>query len=302
MINGIILIKKEKGYTSHDVVKRVKTILGVKKAGHFGTLDPLAEGLLLVGVGNVTKFFDFFVGRNKTYSGIIKFGYSTTTYDGEGDQVGEKKDIDLNEIDLEELLSGFRGRFLQYPPKYSAKKYKGIPLYKYARKNLEVKIEPVEVEIFSLETKILANDMLSFRTVTSSGTYLRSLAHDIGAKAGTGAFLQELIRETVGEFDLKDAITLQELELQSGKENDLQKGVIPIEMLLEEFPRIIVSQNGSEMVKNGAMLSLKDIIEVSSGEDSENYRIFDYDGNLLAFARKDSVLHRFKPFLVFNNK
>jgi len=302
MINGIILIRKERGFTSHDVVKKVKSILGVKKSGHFGTLDPLAEGLLLVGVGNVTKFFDFFVGRNKTYSGIIKFGYSTTTYDSEGDQVGEKKNIDLKKTDLEELLSGFRGRFLQYPPKYSAKKYKGKPLYKYARKNLEVEIKPVEVEIFSLETKILADDMLGFRTITSSGTYLRSLAHDIGALAGTGAFLKELTRETVGEFDIKDSITLGELELQFGRERDLQKGMIPIEMLLPEFPKIVVSQNGSEMVKNGAMLSLKDVLEVSSGDDSENYRIFDYDGNLLAFARKDLVLHRFKPFLVFNNK
>lgn len=302
MINGIVLIRKERGLTSHDVVKRVKNLLRVKKAGHFGTLDPLAEGLLLVGVGNATKFFDFFVGREKTYFGIIKFGYSTTTYDNEGDQVGEKKDIDLSKIDLGELLSKFRGRILQHPPKYSAKKYKGIPLYKYARKDIDVEIEPVEVEIISLETNIIAKDMLGFRTVTSSGTYLRSLAHDIGAAAGTGAFLQELTRETVGEFELKDAVTLRELELQSGKGAKLQKGMIPIEMLLPEFPRIVISQNGSELVRNGAMLSLNDILEVSSGDNSENYRIFDYDGNFLAIAKKDSVIHGFKPYMVFNNK
>ena len=302
MINGIVLIRKERGLTSHDVVKRVKNLLGVKKAGHFGTLDPLAEGLLLVGVGNATKFFDFFVGREKTYFGIIKFGYSTTTYDNEGDQVGEKKDVDLSKIDLGELLSKFRGRILQYPPKYSAKKYKGIPLYKYARKDIDVEIEPVEVEVISLETNIIAKDMLGFRTVTSSGTYLRSLAHDIGAAAGTGAFLQELTRETVGEFELKDAVTLRELELQSGKGAKLQKGMIPIEMLLPEFPRIVISQNGSELVRNGAMLSLNDILEVSSGDNSENYRIFDYDGNFLAIAKKDSVIHGFKPYMVFNNK
>ncbi len=302
MINGMVLIKKEKGLTSHDVVKRVKSILGVKKAGHFGTLDPLAEGLLLVGVGNATKFFDFLVGRNKAYSGIIKFGYSTTTYDNEGEQVGETKDIDLHRIDLGYLLKDFRGNILQYPPKYSAKKYKGIPLYKYARKDQDVEIKPVEVEIISLETEILDKDLLKFRTVTSSGTYLRSLAHDIGAAAGTGAFLHELTREAVGEFDLKDALTLSELELQMEKGERLQKGLIPIEMLLMEFPRIVVSQNGSETVKNGAMLSLNDILEVSSGDDSVNYRIFDDAGNFLAIAKKDSVIHRFKPFLVFNNK
>ncbi len=302
MINGMILIRKEKGVTSHDVVKKTKAILKVKKAGHFGTLDPLAEGLLMIGVGNATKFFDFFVGRSKTYSGIIQFGYATTTYDSEGEQVGEKKVTDLSKIDLDKLLSSFKGKFLQYPPKYSAKKYKGIPLYKYARKNIEVKIEPVEIEIFSLETKILAKDMLGFRTVTSSGTYLRSLAHDIGVAAGTGAYLKQLTREAVGEFELKDAVSLKELELQSHGENDLQKGMMPIEILLSEFPRIVVSQNGNEMVRNGAMLSLKDIIEVSSGEDSENYRIFDYDGNLIAIAKKDSMIQKFKPFMVFNNR
>ncbi len=302
MINGMVLIRKEKGLTSHDVVKRVKSVLGVKKAGHFGTLDPLAEGLLLVGVGNATKFFDFLVGRNKTYSGIIKFGYSTSTYDSEGKQLGEIKDIDLYGINLAGLLKGFRGKILQYPPIYSAKKYKGIPLYKYARKNMDVEIKPVEVEIISLETEILAKDLLKFRTVTSSGTYLRSLAHDIGVASGAGAFLQELTREAVGEFDLKDALSLSELELHMGREEGLKKGLIPIELLLSEFPRIVVSHNGSEMVKNGAMLSLKDILEVSSGDDSENYRIFDDDGNFLAIAKKDSFIHRFKPFIVFNNR
>ncbi len=301
MINGMVLIRKEIGMTSHDVVKKVKAILGVKKAGHFGTLDPLAEGLLLVGVGNATKFFDFLVGRDKTYSGKIKFGYSTTTYDSEGDQVGELKDLDLNKINIDEVLNDFKGKILQYPPKYSAKKYKGIPLYKYARKDLDVEIKPVEVEIDFLETRVLGKNILYFRTITSSGTYLRSLAHDIGASVGTGAFLQELTREAVGEFDLKDSITLSELGLQMEKGEKFQKGLIPIEMLLTEFPKIVVSQNGSEIVKNGAMLSLKDILEVSSGDDSVNYRIFDDNGNFLAIAKKDSMIHRFKPFIVFNN-
>jgi len=300
MINGMVLVNKERGMTSHDVVKRVKTILGVKKAGHFGTLDPLAEGLLLVGVGNATKFFDFLVGKSKTYSGKIKFGVATTTYDSEGEPVGEQKEMDLDQVDLEGLLKKFRGKILQYPPKYSAKKYKGMPLYKYARKNMEVEIKPVEVEVFSLETRIVEKDLLEFRAVTSSGTYLRSLAHDIGNAAGSGAHLAGLTREAVGEYDLADALTLNELEDQAGRGS--MKGVVPIEMLLPEFPKIIVTQHGSEAVRNGAMLSLNDILKVSSGNDSENYRIFDDDGNFLALARKDSVLHRFKPFLVFNNR
>ena len=300
MINGMVLVAKEKGTSSHDVVKKIKKIFNAKKAGHFGTLDPLAEGLLLVGVGNSTKFFDFFVGKNKIYSGLIKFGYATTTYDSEGDIVGDKKDIDINKIDLESILSSFRGKILQYPPIYSAKKHKGIPLYKYARKDIEVEILPKEIEIFSLETKIEGPDLLWFRAETSSGTYIRSLANNIGEKAGSGAFLAKLVREGIGEFTLDEASTLKELEsLEWG--TSIHKSLKPIELMLPEFPGIIVNYNGRRVVLNGGMLSLNDILKISSKSESENYRIFDDDGNLLAIARKDVILHKFKPFIVFNN-
>ncbi len=301
MINGMVLIDKEEGMTSHDVVRDVKKILGAKKAGHFGTLDPLAKGLLLVGIGNATKFFDFFVGKKKTYSGIIKFGYATTTFDREGDQVGEKKKVDLFGIDIDKLIAKFTGKILQYPPKYSAKKYKGVPLYKYARKDMEVVIDPVEIEIFSLDAVVTGEDTLSFKAETSSGTYIRSLAHDMGREVGSGAYLKELTRECVGDFTLEKAVKLSKLENQPD-EGSARPGLIPIEMLLPEFPKIVVSHNGSEIVKNGAMLSLTDILEVSSENDSDIYRIFDDNGNLLAMARKDTYLHKFKPFIVFNNK
>lgn len=300
MINGMVLVAKEKGASSHDVVKKVKNIFSAKKAGHFGTLDPLAEGLLLVGVGNSTKFFDFFVGKNKVYSGLIKFGYATTTYDSEGDIIGEEKDIDLEKIDLEDILCSFRGKIVQYPPIYSAKKHKGIPLYKYARKDIEVEISPKDVEIVSLETKIKGSNLLWFRAETSSGTYIRSLAHNIGEKVGCGAFLAELVRERIGEFTLDEASTLKELEaLEWG--TGIHKSLKPIELMLQEFPGITVTYNGMRVVLNGGMLSLNDILKISSKSESENYRIFDDDGNLLAIARKDIILHKFKPFIVFNN-
>lgn len=300
MINGMVTVAKEKGVSSHDVVKKVKKIFKVKKAGHFGTLDPLAEGLLLVGVGNATKFFDFFVGKNKIYSGLIKFGYATTTYDSEGEIIGKEKDIDLKKIDLEDILSSFRGKIIQYPPIYSAKKHKGIPLYKYARKDIEVEISPKEVEIFSLETEIKERNLLWFRAETSSGTYIRSFAHNIGEKAGSGAFLDKLVREGIGEFTLDDASTLVELEkVEWGK--GVYRSLKPIELMLPEFPVITVTYNGRRVVLNGGMLSLNDILKISSKSESENYRIFDDDGNLLAIARKDLKLHKFKPFIVFNN-
>ncbi|MEN8152498.1 MAG: tRNA pseudouridine(55) synthase TruB [Acidobacteriota bacterium] len=300
MINGMVLVAKERGISSHEVVKKVKEIFKVKKAGHFGTLDPLAEGLLLVGVGNATKFFDFFVGKNKIYTGLIKFGYATTTYDSEGKIAGEKKSINLNKIDLEPVLSPFRGKFLQYPPIYSAKKHKGIPLYKYARKDIEVEISPKEVEIFSLETEIRENDLLWFRAETSSGTYIRSLAHNVGEKTGAGAFLEKLVREGVGDFTLDDASNIEELETIK-QDKGIHKSIMPIELMLPEFPAITVTYNGRRVVLNGGLLSLNDILKISSKSESENYRIFDDDGNLLAIARKDLKLHKFKPFIVFNN-
>lgn len=300
-MDGLVLINKESGMTSHDVVKKIKSFFKLKKAGHFGTLDPMAEGLLLVGMGNVTKFFDFYIKRKKVYSGIIQFGHATTTFDIEGTIIGEEKEINLYDTDLENVVPGFLGKIDQVPPKYSAKKYKGLPLYKYARKDIDIKIEARPVEIFSIDYKILDEKNLWFRSVTSSGTYIRSLAFDIGEKVGCGAFLKELKRVAIGDFSVEDALTLNQLKLYKD-DNLLVNSIIPIESLLTEFPRIVVGLNGKERVINGASLSAGDIIEVSSDAESENYRIFDDDGNLIAIAKKDKKLMKFNPFLVFNKK
>lgn len=298
MIHGLIVLDKPKNITSHDVVDRIRAILKIKKVGHFGTLDPLAEGLLLIGVGKATKFFDFYIKKRKLYSGIIKFGYATATYDTEGEPTSEKKEIDLNKIDIESLLSGFTGKISQMPPIYSAKKVKGKPLYKYAREQKEVEIKPVNVEIFSLQGEIQSKDMLRFETLTSSGTYIRSLAHDIGQKVGVGAHLDDLKRVRIGEFDIRDAVTLEKLseEVTSG---NLSRVVIPIEGLLPEFPKIIVNQGGRKAILNGMPLEVKYIIKILSFEKSENYRLFDEEGKLLAISKKDEKLLRFNPFIVF---
>ena len=306
MIHGLILVNKQKHMTSHTVVDRLRKLLKVKKAGHFGTLDPLAEGLLLIGLGNATKFFDFYIKKKKQYSGKIAFGYATTTYDTEGEAVGEKKEIDLNRIDSPALLSRFTGKQLQTPPIYSAKKFKGKPLYKYARENKEAEIElkPVEIEIFSLKGNVLDNETLWFEAITSSGTYIRSLAHDIGRVVGTGAHLGELIREGVGEFHVKDAFTLEELSrrVESG---DMSGVVTPIEALLPEFPKIIVNQGGRTGILNGQPLLPGDIMKIitvdKNNNNTETFRLFDDEGKLLAIARKDPKLIRFKPYIVFPN-
>ncbi len=155
MSHGLILVNKPIHTTSHTIVDRVRKLFNVKKAGHFGTLDPLAEGLLLIGVGHATKFFDFYIKKRKLYSGTIRFGYATTTYDTEGEPLAEEKDADLGQVDIEALLETFRGKQMQTPPIYSAKKFKGKPMYKYARQNIVVELKPVPVEIFSLTGNVL---------------------------------------------------------------------------------------------------------------------------------------------------
>lgn len=298
MISGLLIVNKAGNETSHSVVERIRTLYGIPKAGHFGTLDPMAEGVLLVGLGKATKFFDFYIKKRKQYSGTIKFGYPTSTYDREGIPLSEKKKIDLNGIDLNSLLGEFTGEIQQTPPAYSAKKHKGKPLYKYARENKHIDIKPVLVSIYSLKGKIINTDTIWFEAETSSGTYIRSLAHDIGQKLGTGAYLDSLKRLRIGEFDLSGAVPSRELSERLAIPN-FQELVIPIESLLPEFPKVIVSPAGSRAVVNGAPLIPKEILKIFPAKNKTYFRLFDDEGKLLAIARKDLKIRQFNPFIVF---
>jgi len=298
MISGLLIVNKAGKETSHSVIERIRTLYGIPKAGHFGTLDPMAEGVLLVGLGKATKFFDFYIKKRKQYSGTIKFGFPTSTYDREGLPLSEKKKIDLNGIDLDSLLGEFTGEIRQTPPAYSAKKHKGKPLYKYARENKHVDIKPVLVSIYSLKGKIINPDTIWFEAETSSGTYIRSLAHDIGQKLGAGAYLDSLKRLRIGEFDLSGAVPSQELSERLDISN-FQELVIPIESLLPEFPKVIVSPAGSRAVVNGAPLTPKEILKIYPAMNKTHFRLFDEEGKLLAIARKDLKIRQFNPFIVF---
>jgi len=298
LIHGLIAIDKPKDITSHTVVEKVRRIFKIQKVGHFGTLDPLAEGLLLVGLGKATKFFNFYIKKTKLYSGVIKFGFATSTFDCEGDAVSEKKEVDLASVNIKEVLSKFTGPIIQTPPIYSAKKVNGKPLYKYAREQKSVEIKPINVEVFSLKTIEMSKDTLTFEALTSSGTYIRSLANDIGEEIGVGGHLQDLRRLKIGEFHVEKAFTLDVLAQEVEKDN-LAKVVTPIEALLPEFHKIIVNQEGRRAVLNGQYLVAKDILRVFSSEKTENVRLFDDEGKLLAIAKKDEKLMRFKPYIVF---
>jgi tRNA pseudouridine55 synthase len=297
MIHGLIAVNKEKGLSSHAVVARVRRLFHTRKAGHFGTLDPIATGLLLVALGQATRFFDFYVKQDKLYSGLIRFGYATRTYDSEGPPLGAKQEIDLTRIDIEGLLAGFRGKQMQMPPAFSAKKFKGKPLYTYARREQPVSIAAVEISIHELTARVLDKETLEFRALTSSGTYIRSLAHDLGQVVGCGAYLLELKRERIGAFSLEQAVTLGQAEDLAAAGNALQ-AVIPIEKLLEEYPKMIVNQAGRRCVSNGMALKASDVLKIFPAASTAYFRIFDDEGKLLAIARKEPQAMNFKPYLV----
>lgn len=300
MIHGLVVVCKEKGLSSHDVVAILKKVYHTPKTGHFGTLDPAASGILLIALGHATKFFDFYVKKEKCYTGIIRFGLATTTYDGEGEPLGERSVVDLHTMDIEALLSEFRGSIVQLPPPYSAKKFRGKPLYRYARRNQDVERRPSQVQIHSLTGHMVSPDQLAFEAITSAGTYIRSLAHDIGLKAGCGAHLQELRRERIGSFSLDQALTVAEIR-QRAETGDTLSVVIPFESLLPEFPKLIVNPEGRRGALNGMPLPPSAILKFLPAESNDYFRIFDDEGQFLAVYRRALDSAVFRAHIVFPN-
>jgi len=216
-MNGVLIIDKPAGLTSHDVVNRLRRILGQRSIGHLGTLDPMATGVLPLVVGSFTRLAQFYLTSEKTYEGTVRFGFSTDTYDAEGDSTSAPQNVSLNREELEHLAANFRGVIEQTPPPFSAKKIKGVPAYKLARKQKEVVLKPAQVEIKEFEILSVETDLAAFRARVGSGTYMRSVAHDMGQALGCGAHLESLRRTAVAEFTLDDAHTLEELAQSAGK-------------------------------------------------------------------------------------
>lgn len=220
-MNAVLIIDKPSGLTSHDVVARVRRILGERSVGHLGTLDPMATGVLPLVIGNLTRLAQFYTNAEKTYNGVIRFGFSTDTYDAEGESTSPPQQVTLNADELHTLATRFRGVITQTPPPFSAKKIHGVPAYKLARKHKEVVLHPVKVEIKEFEILSVEQDRAHFRARVASGTYMRSVAHDMGQFIGCGAHLESLRRTAVAEFTLADAHTLEELEKHCHPDTDL---------------------------------------------------------------------------------
>ncbi|MFZ0805093.1 MAG: tRNA pseudouridine(55) synthase TruB, partial [Candidatus Sulfotelmatobacter sp.] len=216
-MNGVLIIDKPAGLTSHDVVNRVRRILGERSVGHLGTLDPMATGILPLVVGNLTRLAQFYTHAEKVYEGTIRFGFATDTYDAEGEPASPPQPVSLCMDDVCALAARFRGVIEQIPPPFSAKKIQGVPAYKLARKQKEVVLKPVQVEVKDFEISAVEDDRARFRARVASGTYMRSIAHDMGQIVGCGAHLESLRRTAVAEFTLDDAHTLEQLAAALGK-------------------------------------------------------------------------------------
>lgn len=256
-MNAVLIIDKPAGLTSHDVVNRVRRILGEKTVGHLGTLDPMATGVLPVVVGNLTRLAQFYNSSDKGYEGTIRFGFATDTYDAEGEICAPVHSVTLSLPELQEVAKKFQGVIAQMPPSFSAKKIQGIPAYKLARKKKEVKLEPVEVEIKEFEITSCEGERAQFRARVSSGTYMRSVAHDLGRELGCGGHLASLRRTAVAEFSIDEAHTLDELERASHRDS-VEEIVVHTRKLLPHMPSVTANDEVAAHVRCGRAVNLPD--------------------------------------------
>ena len=250
-MDGIIVVDKQEGWTSHDAVNRMRRLAGTKRVGHLGTLDPIATGVLPLVIGKATRLAQFYTRRDKVYEATIRFGFATDTYDRAGVAISpQSAPPALDAETLEPYLRPFRGKFLQTPPPVSAKKIAGRPAYELARKHIAVELAPVEVQVYDLELLGIDGGDIHVRVHCSAGTYLRAIAHELGLAFGCGAHLFRLRRTESGDFSLDCARTLDRLgELAAA--DRLAEALIPAAQLLPEFPSEHVDQITEGHIRQG---------------------------------------------------
>lgn len=301
--DGLLVIDKPAGLTSHDVVQRVRKVLGQRRVGHGGTLDPDATGVLLVAAGQATRFFPFLAKEDKVYEGRIRLGLATDTHDASGRPLGEPCRFLPDRETVAAAMAAFVGDILQTPPRFSAKKVGGRPVYELARAGREFALEPVRIRIARFDLKAYDPPDVDFEAACSAGTYIRSLAHDLGVKLGCGAHLAALRRTWVGAYGLDQAVTLEALETAAAQ-GEMDRFLRPLESLLPWAPAVTVGPEGEIRVRNGRPLGPEHLIasgEVSFDLDGPTapkvVRLLSSEGKLLGLSRPDPG-GSLRPFLV----
>jgi len=305
-MDGLILVDKPRGATSHDVVARVRRCLGIQKVGHFGTLDPLATGLLLVAVGRAVKLFPLFSKHDKVYTGEIRLGVATDTYDAMGRPTAPEADALPGREDISKAMLSLEGEILQTPPPYSAKKLGGKPLYKWARGRQPVSCPPRPVKVYAFKLADYRAPIVEFEVRCGSGTYVRSLAHTLGEMLGCGAHLAGLRRLSAGELSLARAFSVEHLE-ELIKEGKAAEAVLPLEALLPGLPKLILTEVGEGRLQRGRNLADGDIQRMlpsaapsgtGSADGGGACRLFSLTGRFLGLAAPGPDPETLLPFLV----
>lgn len=290
-MDGILIINKPKGFTSHDVVNIVRKYLNEKKVGHTGTLDPNATGVLPVLIGKATKLSKYLIEHNKEYIVTAELGKLTNTGDTEGDIIKEDLEIEekihnLNNEKIIEILNSFKGEQSQVPPIYSAIKIKGKKAYEYARSGQDIKIEPRKIEIFDIELLNFKDKEIKFKVVCSKGTYIRTLCEDVAKKIGTIGFMKELERTKVNEFNIENSVTIDEIKKSTNKSDidNIIKKIIKIEEIFKDKEIINLNERKKDLFLNGVQLTFE--------KQNDIYRIYYLNKFIGLGIIKDNLLKR----------
>ncbi len=302
MIHGILNVYKEKGYTSHDVVAKLRGMLGQKKIGHTGTLDPDAEGVLPVCLGRATRVCDLLTDSSKTYEAVLLLGETTDTQDSSGRVLTTGDPSGLTGAEVEEAIFSFLGTYDQVPPMYSARKVGGKKLYQLAREGKTVTREPRTVQIYSLSILQIKLPRVKIRVDCSKGTYIRTLCQDIGEKLGCGGLMESLIRTRVGSFTIEHSLTLAETE-EKTRAGELEQILTPIDSLFPDCPKVTVSGKGESLAYNGNRLpaALIDRVPEEAG-DKKDVRVYDSTGTFVALYRPEETGQEYRVVRMFDQR
>jgi len=291
-VTGALVVDKPVGITSHDVVKIIRKGTGIRRAGHTGTLDPRASGVLVVLIGPAVRLSEYLSASDKRYQAIIKFGVSTDTYDTEGVQVGETKAVDhIKEAEIHQLLQEYEGKIQQYPPAHSAVKVDGEHAYDKARRGEEVELDPREIDVYNLELLEWAPPEAVIDVYASSGTYVRSLANDLGNDLGVGAHLTGLRRTKNGQFTLRDAVRMRELK-DAFAAGDWYRHLIPAAETLSDWYTVELTEEEMDLIKHGQRIP-------AEPEESGWARALSEQGDLIALVEKVEGEGEWQPRKVF---
>lgn len=299
MINGIININKEKGYTSHDVVAKMRGILKTKKIGHTGTLDPDAEGVLPLCIGNATKLVDFITDKDKTYQAVLKLGITTDTQDITG-KVMKTSDVNVTVDEIEKVIKGYIGGYMQLPPMYSAIKVNGQKLYELARQGKEIKRERRSVIIHDIKVLDINEEEHEATIIVNcgKGTYIRTLINDIGEDLGCGGTMKSLIRTAVGDFNIQNAYKLSDIE-ELVKADELEKALEKTEDVLSAYPKLVMDKEFDKLVHNGNPFLNKHLAEPSQSPLEGMVRVYDGDNTFIGLYKYDKVKKGYYPVKMF---